>query len=204
MLCLRDIHRWAARPWLARRPTRPRRARGLAPRPTRPMPLAGRPCPSRSTLLSYTFLPFGPASCYPIRLRYFDHPGAALPKRATFIRVELVVSEDHGGLEAAIARHFQGASWQRCQVPYARNLLGMVGYTKRKELAEGLRGVFAAPSREVTLRLASELGARLRWNHPGLLNISESTSRNALSAWGLPRLSPSAHPRHQRAREVRP
>jgi hypothetical protein len=134
---------------------------------TNPANAAGRPpLPKRSTLLSYTFLPFGPASCYPIRRRYFDHPGAALPKRATFIRVELVVSDDHGGLKAAIARHFQGASWQRCQVPYARNLLGMVGYTKRKELAEGLRGVFAAPSREVALRLASELVARWRRNHP--------------------------------------
>jgi transposase-like protein len=37
--------------------------------------------------------------------------------------VELVTSDDHPGLEAAIARHFQGASWQRCQVHYARNLL---------------------------------------------------------------------------------
>ena len=30
--------------------------------------------------------------------------------------VVLVTSDDHAGLRAAIARHFQGASWQRCQV----------------------------------------------------------------------------------------
>ena len=30
--------------------------------------------------------------------------------------VRLVTSDDHAGLRAAIARHFQGASWQRCQV----------------------------------------------------------------------------------------
>lgn len=40
--------------------------------------------------------------------------------------VELVVSDDHEGLKAAISRHFQGASHQRCQVHYTRNLLGMV------------------------------------------------------------------------------
>src|SRR5919206_354855 len=51
--------------------------------------------------------------------------------------VELVTSDEHEGLKAAIARHFQGASHQRCQVHYARNLLGMVGHAKRKELAEG-------------------------------------------------------------------
>lgn len=49
--------------------------------------------------------------------------------------IELVVSDDRlDGLKAAIERHFQGASWQRCQVHYARNLLKMVGLSKRKEL----------------------------------------------------------------------
>jgi putative transposase len=46
--------------------------------------------------------------------------------------VELVVCDDHKGLKAAIARHVQGACWQRCQVHYVRNLLGMVGANKRK------------------------------------------------------------------------
>jgi len=48
-------------------------------------------------------------------------------KRRGLKGVELVVSDDHGGLKAAIARHFQGAAYQRCQVHYARNLLEMVG-----------------------------------------------------------------------------
>ena len=52
--------------------------------------------------------------------------------------VELVVSDDHKGLKAAISRHFQGASWQRCQVHYMRNLLGMVARARRKELAADL------------------------------------------------------------------
>jgi putative transposase len=69
--------------------------------------------------------------------------------------VELVVSDDHEGLKAAIARHFQGASHQRCQVHYARNLLGMVSFTKRKELAADLRGVSAAPDRCSALSLAT-------------------------------------------------
>lgn len=65
--------------------------------------------------------------------------------------VELVVSDDHQGLTAAVERHFQGASWQRWQrwqrwqVHYQRNLLGMVGHARRKGLAEGLCGVAARP-----------------------------------------------------------
>ena len=60
---------------------------------------------------------------------------------------ELVTSDDYPGLKVAIARYFQGASWQRWQVHYARNLTKLVPCAKRKELAAGLRGVFAAPTR---------------------------------------------------------
>lgn len=59
--------------------------------------------------------------------------------------VVLVTSDDHAGLRAAIARHFQGASWQRCQVHVARNLLGRVGAKHRTRLGADLRGIFAAP-----------------------------------------------------------
>ncbi len=76
--------------------------------------------------------------------------------------VELVVSDDHGGLKAAVSRHFQGASHQRCQVHYARNLLGMVSYARRKELAADLRAIFSAPAREQALTLASSVAEKWR------------------------------------------
>lgn len=76
--------------------------------------------------------------------------------------VELVISDDHEGLKAAVARHFQGASWQRCQVHYARNLLGMVSYASRKELGADLRAIFAAPAREQALRIASSAAEKWR------------------------------------------
>jgi transposase-like protein len=85
--------------------------------------------------------------------------------------VELVVSDDHEGLKAAISRHFQGASHQRCQVHYARNLLGMVGAKKRKELAADLRAIFAAPAREQALRIASSVAER--WREQGHEKVAE-------------------------------
>jgi len=100
--------------------------------------------------------------------------------------VELVVSDDHQGLRAAVERHFQGASWQRCQVHYARNLLGMVGHARRKELSEGLRGVFAAPNREVALRLASELAFRWRTSHPRVAQHLEEHIEECLSCLAFP------------------
>ena len=83
-------------------------------------------------------------------------------KRRGLSGVELVVSDDHEGLKAALARHFQGASHQRCQVHYSRNLLGMVGYARRKELASDLRAIFAAPDRKQALQIASSVADKWR------------------------------------------
>jgi len=100
--------------------------------------------------------------------------------------VELVVSDDHEGLKAATARHFQGCAYQRCQVHYARNLLGMVGHARRKDLAEGLRGVFAAASRESALSLAEELADRWRPNHPKVAEHLEEHVEECLSCLAFP------------------
>ncbi len=100
--------------------------------------------------------------------------------------VELVVSDGHEGLKAAIGRHFQGASHQRCQVHYARNLLGMVGTAGRKDLAEGLRGVFAAASRESALFLAEELADRWRPSHPKVAEHLEEHVEECLSCLAFP------------------
>ena len=85
--------------------------------------------------------------------------------------VELVVSDGHEGLKAAVFRHFQGASHQRCQVHYTRNLLGMVGATRRKDLAAHLRGIFAAPDRCSALGLAS--CAAEEWRVKGYPKVAE-------------------------------
>ena len=42
--------------------------------------------------------------------------------------VRLVISDAHAGLKTAIRKNFQGSSWQRCRVHFARNL--MVSFPK--------------------------------------------------------------------------
>jgi putative transposase len=100
--------------------------------------------------------------------------------------VELVISDDHEGLKAAIFRHFQGASWQRCQVHYARNLLGMVDAKRRKDLAAQLRAIFAQASRDTALRLASELADRWRESHPKVAEHLEEHVEECLSCLAFP------------------
>jgi transposase-like protein len=107
-------------------------------------------------------------------------------KRRGLSGVELVVSDEHEGLKAAISRHFQGASWQRCQVHYARNLLGMVGAARRKDLAAGLRGVFAAPTGEQALRNAEELAEAWRASHPKVAEHIEGHIEECLTCLAFP------------------
>jgi putative transposase len=92
-------------------------------------------------------------------------------KRRGLKGVQLVVSDDHEGLKSAVCRHFQGASWQRCQVHYVRNLLGMVGHARRKELGADLRAIFAAASRAQALAMASEIARK--WRGCGHQKVAE-------------------------------
>ena len=110
--------------------------------------------------------------------------------------VELVVSDHHESLKAAVFHHYQRASWQRCQVHYARNLLGMVGAKSRKELAADLRAVFAATSSEQALGIASKsLGGGEREAREGR-RAHRSAHRGAPLMPGLPREPPKAHPHY--------
>jgi len=67
---------------------------------------------------------------------------------------------------AAVKRHFQGASWQRCQVHFSRGLLGLVSQSKRAEPGAGLRLVFTAPTLRDARLQAEALAEASRPTHP--------------------------------------
>jgi transposase-like protein len=69
--------------------------------------------------------------------------------------VMFIVSDDHSGLIQAIGKHFQGASWQRCQVHLMRNLLSHAAVKVRAEVAQAAKLVLQAPDMvEARRRLA--------------------------------------------------
>jgi transposase-like protein len=59
--------------------------------------------------------------------------------------VQLVISDQHTGLTAAIRRCFQGAGHQRCRVHFARNLLAHVPKTQADMVAAVFRTIFSQP-----------------------------------------------------------
>ncbi|HEY9558022.1 MAG TPA: IS256 family transposase [Acidimicrobiales bacterium] len=64
--------------------------------------------------------------------------------------VRLVISDAHAGLKAAIARVFQGASWQRCKVHTMRNILAAVPSASKEMVAATVRTVFAQNTLDAT------------------------------------------------------
>jgi len=100
--------------------------------------------------------------------------------------VRLVTSDDHAGLKAAIDRYFQGASWQRCQVHYQRNLLGMVGASKRKELVVDLRTLFTATTPAQVRIIANQIADRWRGTHPAVARSLEEESEAYFACLAFP------------------
>lgn len=59
--------------------------------------------------------------------------------------VQLVISDAHAGLKAAIGRVFQGSGWQRCRVHAMRNMLAVAKHQHRQIVAALIRTIFAQP-----------------------------------------------------------
>jgi transposase-like protein len=100
--------------------------------------------------------------------------------------VELVTSDDHRGLKAAIERHFQGASWQRCQVHFTRNLCGMVALKHRARLAEALRGIFGAASLTQARAAARACVSDWKSSHPLVAAKIDEEVEDCLACYDFP------------------
>jgi transposase-like protein len=100
--------------------------------------------------------------------------------------VQLVTSDSHQGLKAAIDRHFQGVAWQRCQVHFLRNANGKVAKKHRKALTSDLKGVFAAPSREWAMNDARGVVERWSETHPAVARWIEAGIEDCLACYAFP------------------
>jgi len=97
-----------------------------------------------------------------------------------------VVSDAHRGIRAAIARHFQGVSWQRCRVHYKREMGRKVSYKKLKELNRGLVAVFAAQGKSECLMRGEEMAARWESTSPAVAAMLRDGLEDCLAVEGFP------------------
>lgn len=102
--------------------------------------------------------------------------------------VQLVTSDDHKGLKAAIDKHFQGASWQRCQVHFIRNQLAKVARKDRKALAQDLKQIFNALDYDWAKQVTQDVITRWHKTHPQLAEAIDDSIEDALACYHFPSL----------------
>lgn len=100
--------------------------------------------------------------------------------------VMFVVSDQHAGLVEAARKHFQGATWQRCQVHLMRNILGSCSVRHRKEVAEKVKLVFQAPDMEEARRRRDEFIESFVRKAPKAAACLEEAFDDAMAVMALP------------------
>jgi len=100
--------------------------------------------------------------------------------------VQVVVSDAHTGIRAAVAKHFQGALWQRCKVHWMREAVKKVGWREEKELMAELRTIFSHGEREHCLRVAGEVAAKWKEKHKKLADWILESVEACLAVWDMP------------------
>ncbi len=100
--------------------------------------------------------------------------------------VDLVVSDDHKGLINAIETHFQGATWQRCQTHFIRNILDACPKTLQGELHGRLRLILDSPDMETARRLLDETIEAFSARAPKAVERLEAGFEDAMAVMALP------------------
>jgi len=100
--------------------------------------------------------------------------------------VGYVVSDDHRGLVEAIGRHFQGAVWQRCQVHFIRNVLGMASKADRGRIVTLLKEITGAQTLESARNRLHEAAKVLESSHPRIADHLDTYGEEILAVHALP------------------
>jgi len=100
--------------------------------------------------------------------------------------VYFVISDDHCGITKAVDKHFQGATWQRCQVHLMRNLLGHSPTKLRGEVAAAAKLVFQAADMTEARRRLSEFVEQFDKSAPKVVACMEAGFEDAMAIMALP------------------
>lgn len=101
--------------------------------------------------------------------------------------VEVVVSDAHLGIRKAVAKHFQGAAWQRCRVHLMRELLNRAAWQDRPELARELRSIYASEEKEQCLGAGEAVAAKWEKRLPKMSKALREGLEDTLAVLALPR-----------------
>ena len=100
--------------------------------------------------------------------------------------VELVISDHHLGLKAAIEAVFIGAAWQRCRVHFMRNVLAKVPKASAEMVAAAIRTIFAQPDAVHVRAQLDEITAMLAGQFPDVAIMLSDATEDLLAFCAFP------------------
>jgi len=101
--------------------------------------------------------------------------------------VQLVVSDQHAGLVAALGRVFQGAAHQRCRVHFVRNLLALVPKSHKDMVAAVFRTIFAQPDPATVAKTWDAVRDQLAAAFPKIGPLMDEAKAEVLAFTAFPR-----------------
>jgi putative transposase len=100
--------------------------------------------------------------------------------------VQLVISDHHLGLKAAIASVFLGSAWQRCRVHFMRNVLARVPKASAEMVAAAIRTVFAQPDATHVRSQLDEVTRMLAGQFPEVATLLGDAAEDLLAFCAFP------------------
>jgi len=101
--------------------------------------------------------------------------------------VQLVVSDAHPGLVAAIGSALPGASWQRCRTHYLRNLLTRVPKSAQRHVATQVRTIFDQADADAVVAQFERVVEALETRYRDAAGHLEAAREDLLAFVGYPR-----------------
>ena len=101
--------------------------------------------------------------------------------------VQLVISDAHEGLKAALGKVLSGATWQRCRVHCLRNLLAHVPQGDKAMVAAAVRTIFAQPNRQAAGQQLQEVVQALQARWPQAAKVLVEAEEDVLAYMAFPR-----------------
>ncbi len=101
--------------------------------------------------------------------------------------VQLVISDAHEGLKAAVRRVLGGSSWQRCRVHFNRNILARVGKAHGEMVAATIRTIFAQPDADAARNQLRTVADMLAGRFPAVADALLDTEADLLAFAAFPK-----------------
>jgi putative transposase len=101
--------------------------------------------------------------------------------------VQLVISDAHPGLVAAVGSALPGASWQRCRAHYLRNLLTKVPKSAQPHVATQVRTIFEQADAQAVQAQFDRVVQALEGNYPAAAEHLEAARAELLAFTAYPR-----------------